>query len=205
MTAVRTQLFRSFTLACLAALLTACATTPTPVVDYKQDYDFSGKHKIFFYDQDGKVSGDNPLLLSDMQIDRIDRALANTLEKKGFEVVQDEAQADLWISWHLATQNKTDVNTYQTPAMGVGYGYGGYNRYSMYSCWNCTNTEVQVRNYTEGTFIVDMIDPALKKSVWRSVTQTKLKGDQGEDQARYNAAADLVLGGFPPLTPTALN
>ncbi len=193
------HLSRSLVLISAGALLAACASTPTPVVDYKPDYDFTGVKKIGFLDESAKVSGDNPLFLSDMQVERIDSALANELGNKGFTIVKDAQQADLLISWHLATQNKTDVNTYETPAMGVGYGsYGRYNRYSMYSCWNCTNTEVQVRNYTEGTFIVDMIDPRQDKSVWRSVTQTKLKGKRGEDPADYTAAAAVVLGGFPP-------
>jgi hypothetical protein len=69
----------------------------------------------------------------------------------------------------------------------------------MYNCWNCTNTEVRVTNYTQGTFIIDMIDPGLRKSVWRSVTQSKLKGDRNEDDPNeINEAAALVLGGFPP-------
>ena len=65
------------------------------------------------------------------------------------------------VSWHLATQQKTDVRTYETPAYGGYHGYGPYNRYSNYSCWSCmpTRTEVSVQDYTEGTFIVDMIDP----------------------------------------------
>ena len=69
----------------------------------------------------------------------------------------------------------------------------------MYSCWNCTNTEVRVSNYTEGTFIIDMIDPTMNKSVWRSVTQSKLKGKRDEDEpGEINEAADRVLEGFPP-------
>lgn len=181
-------------------LLGACASTPTPVVDYKQDYDFSGVQKVGFYKNSGQVSGDNPLQLSDFQKERIDDALAIALQNKGLTVVDDPAQADLLLSWHLGTQNKTDVRTYETPSYGAGYGrYGGYNRYSMYSCWNCTNTEVRVSNYTEGTFIIDMIDPQLKKSVWRSVTQSKLKGKREEDEpGEINEAAMLVLEGFPP-------
>ncbi|MFV8816162.1 DUF4136 domain-containing protein [Haliea sp. E17] len=186
----------------VTALLGACSTTPTPVFDYKQDYDFSGVKKIGFYDESGQISGDNPMQLSDMQIERIDTALSNILTSKGFTVVDDPADADLLISWHLGTQNKQDVQTYTTPSYGMGYGvgYGRYNAYARYNCWSCYDTDVQVRDYTEGTFIIDMIDPAMKKSVWRSVTQSKLKSKQDESQERYDRAAALVLGGFPPQT-----
>lgn len=186
----------------IALLLGACTTAPEPVFDFKHDYDFSGVRNIAFYKGSGEVSGDNPLQLSDFQKERIDDALARALQTKGFNVVDDANQADMLMSWHLGTHEKTDVRTYETPAtMSMGYGYyGGYNRYSMYNCWNCTNTEVRVSNYTEGTFIIDMIDPNLQKSVWRSVTQSKLKGKKHEDEpGEIDEAAQRVLAQFPPL------
>jgi hypothetical protein len=139
------------------------------------------------------------LQLSDFQKERVDEALRYALEIKGMQFVDDPAEADMLISWHLATQDKTDVRTYQTPSYGGAY-YGRYNRYAGYNCWNCmpTQTEVSVQNYTEGTFIVDMIDPQMRKSVWRSVTQSRLKGKHENDQGKYNEAAMIIMEGFPP-------
>jgi hypothetical protein len=96
------------------------------------------------------------------------------------------------------------VRSYQSASMGHGgyggYGrYGGYNRYSSYNCWSCspTQTNVSVSNYTAGTFIVDMIDPELQQSVWRAVTESKLK-DEKMEEARTNEAAALIFESFPP-------
>jgi hypothetical protein len=185
----------------LAALLLAgCASgPPKPVVDYKQDYDFSAVREIAFYAGSGQVSGSNPLQLSDIQRDRANRALRQALEKRGYVFVDDPAAADLLLSWHLLTQQKTDVRTYETPAMGYPT-YGPYNRYSRYNCWSCmpTQTEVRVQDYTEGTFIVDLIDSQLQKSVWRGVTQSRLKPNSSANQEKYNAAADAIFLSFPP-------
>ncbi|NCF17442.1 MAG: DUF4136 domain-containing protein [Haliea sp.] len=186
----------------LSSLLIACASgPPKPTVDYKQDYNFMAVKKIGFYRNSGQVSGDNPLQLSDIQRQRIDSALSYALGNRGFQMVDDPAEADMLLSWHLVTQHKTDVRTYETPTYGASYGrYGRYNRYSMYNCWSCapTRTEVSVRNYTEGTFIVDMIDPKMNKSVWRGFTQSRLKGNQSEDQGKYNEAATAMFASFPP-------
>ena len=196
---------RALTVLAVCTLLAACASgPPKPTVDYKADYNFSAVKKIAFYRSSGQVSGDNPLRLSDMQRGRIDEALSYALTNRGFQMVTDTTQADLLISWALDTENKTDVRTWETPSRGVGMGYGGYyggyNRYSAYNCWSCapTRTEVSVQNYTQGTFIVDMIDPELQKSVWRGVTQSRLKGQHSEDQGKYNAAATAIFAAFPP-------
>ena len=200
-----TMLIRSIRLSLLATLalaLAACSSgPPKPDVDYKSDYNFMTVKKLAFYKNSGQVSGDNPLKLSDIQRNRVDEALQYALELKGFQLVDDPSQADMLISWHLATQHKTDVRTYETPAYGGYYGgYGRYNRYSAYNCWSCspTRTEVSVQNYTQGTFIVDMIDPGMRQSVWRGVTQSKLKGKHEEDQGRYNEAATAIFASFPP-------
>ena len=187
----------------LGTLVTACASSPpTPTIDYKADYNFQAVKKIAFYDDSGQVMGDNPLQLSDIQKDRIDEALSFALKNKGFEIVEDTSKADLLVSWSLLTQEKTSVQTWNTPGMGGGYGgyYGRYNRYAGYNCWNCLSnqTEVTVRNYTEGTFIVDMIDPKLRKSVWRSIIQSRLKGNHSSDQDKYNATATAIFSSFPP-------
>ena len=184
----------------IVVLATACTTAPPkPDVDFNSEYNFSTVKKVAFYKTSGMVTGDNPVQISDMQRNRADRALKLALENKGISFVEDAKDADLLLSWHLSTQDKTDVRTYQSAGYGGGGYYGGYNRYSRYNCWNCGGgqTEVSVRNYTEGTFIVDMIDPAAHQSVWRSVTQSKVKGDRKEEQEAYNQAAAIILADFP--------
>ncbi|MEH6569240.1 MAG: DUF4136 domain-containing protein [Halioglobus sp.] len=191
--------FRSTLALLIVALATACASSPPkPEVDFNSEYNFSAVTKVAFYKNSGMVSGDNPAQISDMQRNRVDRALQMTLENKGISFVEDPKEADLLLSWHLSAQDKTDVRTYQTAGHGGGY-YGGYNRYSRYNCWSCgSQTEVSVKNYTEGTFIVDMIDPAVQQSVWRSVTQSRLKGERKEEQETYDKAAAVILADFPP-------
>ncbi len=179
-------------------ILGACASgPPKPVVDFKTDYDFSGVKKVGFYRDSGDVVGDNPLKLSDMQRGRIDEALVFAMKNKGFEFVKDSGEADLLMSWHLVTQHKTDVQTWNSPSYGF---YGPYNRYSRYNCWSCMpmQTDVTVRNYTDGTFIVDLIDPEMGKSVWRGTTHSRLKKEPSSNQADYNEAATVIFAAFPP-------
>ena len=147
----------------------------------------------------GVVTGNNPTELTDFQRDRIDAALRSALEARGFVFVDKTADADLLLSWHLNLMDKTDVKTYNNPSYGASVGYSRYNRYAMYNCYNCMNqTDVRVTEYTQGTFIIDRIDPVGNASVWRSVTQSKLKEETIRDQAALDSAAIRVLAGFPP-------
>jgi hypothetical protein len=100
------------------------------VVDYKSDYNFQPIKTLAFMPSAGDTTGDSPqAYLSDMQIDRINRAFTNAIEMKGFKVIDDPSRADVLFTWHLYAQEKTKVNTYNTgPSMG--YGYGGYGSYA---------------------------------------------------------------------------
>ena len=180
-------------------VLAGCATKPPePVVDFAPGYSFSEQQTKAFYALSGEVTGNNPNDLTDFQRDRINAALQSALEAKGFVFVDKTADADLLLSWHLNLMDKTDVKTYNNPSYGASVGYSRYNRYAMYNCYNCMNqTDVRVTEYTQGTFIIDMIDPDEKASVWRSVTQSKLKEDTIRDQEALNAAGVRVLAAFP--------
>ena len=187
----------------ITALLAGCAASPPqPSVDYKSDYDFRQIRTIAFLPQSGSAAGSatGAAYVSDMVVNRIDLGLERALQTKGFKIVDDPKQADAWITWHLVTQEKTDIRTYNTgPSYGGYYGgYRGYNRYAAYNCWNC-GTDVRVRQYTQGTYIVDIIDPKMKQSVWRAVIQSKLKGEPSRVQADYDEAGGRVLAAFPPL------
>ena len=185
---------------CLLGALSACSSAPPePMVDFNQSYDFSGVKTLAFLPEAGGSSGDSPkVFISSMQRERVNIALSQAVEKKGVTVIADTKKADVLLTWHLVAQEKTDVRTYNT-GMSYGAGYGSYNRRAHYSCWNCGGTEVRVKQYTQGTFIVDVLDPSSNQSVWRSVIESKLKGEVEQSQQPYNAAADRIMAKFPPL------
>ena len=179
--------------------LAACATPPPkPSVDFDVEHDFANDKKIGFYALSGGVTGSNPMGMTDFQKDRIKEALSNALQGKGYTLVDSAKDADLLISWHLNTVEKQDVRTTSSPNYSMGVGYSRYNRYAMYNCYNCMNsTDVQVTDYTEGTFIIVMIYPDKNRSVYRSVTHLKMTGEMDNDQTTIDRLARLVLADFP--------
>ena len=168
----------------LALLVTACAsTTPTANMDFDSSFNFSQVRNIAIQPIDRTVA--STVIVSDMQVNRINQALTDELERKGYKVVSSNAEADLLLTWHLITQERMDVRNYNTS--------------TRYNCWNC-GSNVRVTQFTQGTFIVDLIDPVRLQSVWRSTFESRLR-DQPDparaEENRRNAAA-AIFAQFPP-------
>lgn len=175
-----------FTVLCLLGLVSACSTPIEAVTDFDGRFDFGKVRKIAIQPVDR--TSVNAIKISDMQIERINQSLAAELTRRGFQVVEDNQAADAWMTWHLVTEERTDVRT--------------YNSMSYYNCWRCgpNVSDVSVRQYTQGTFIVDMIDPARNQSVWRSIIESRLQAqpDQAKAEERRREAAAAIFAEFPP-------
>jgi len=169
----------------LVLILGACASTPTANMDFDRAFDFSKVRNIAIQPINRTVA--STVIVSDMQVSRINGAIATELQNRGYQVVDDNAEADLLLTWHLITQERMDVRSYNTS--------------SRYNCWNCSGGgNVRVSQFTQGTFIVDLIDPAALRSVWRSTFESRLRDQPDPERAEENrrAAASAVFAQFPP-------
>ena len=183
--------FRLPILAGLFLLVVACAgNQPQPLipqVDYKTDYDFSALTSFSLLSRRLPTGAGN--LMSDMAMQRADLAFKQALENRGLRYEEKAADADILVSWLLVTEERTDIR--------------GYNATANYQCWGCgpAISDMRVTQYTQGTLIVDLIDPTANQSIWRSLVQSRLRnGPQLEgQQERFNQVAETMLEGFPPL------
>ena len=157
----------------LCLLLGGCGGMPvksTATTDYDHSYDFSHVRKIAIQ----PISRDSisTVTISDMQIGRIDQALIAELLRRGFEVATVNADADMFLSWQLVTQESAHVRIAD-----------GSTQYA-----------------TQGTLFVNMIDPVMLKSVWRARFESGLRENPESDAAAQyrQQAAEVILAQFPP-------
>ena len=132
----------------------------------------------------------NPLVSS-----RIEAAVDETLAAKGYTKAS-AASADFMVGYHAALEGKVDV---QTVDRYYGYGYGGwYGRYGRGGGAVVSNTHV--REYNEGTLIIDVVDKSSNELVWRGAAQAEAHQDVSpqERQARVTDAIEAILEDFPP-------
>jgi len=172
----------------LLFLLAACTTIipERAKIDYKKGYDFERIETVAFVAHDGDACFAADISLDEAR--RIDGILALSVSKRGLTVLDDPAQADALIDWHLVTEAKQDVRS--------------YNAQSYYQCWRCgpSISDVSVTPYTMGTLIVDFIDPELSKSVWRGSMKGRVpdRDHPAEREARFTEAADKIFSRYPP-------
>lgn len=161
-------------------------------VSQKQvDYDRAaaaqlGGYRCFVIDSRETRSNYQEVILSPIVDRRIERAIEQTLAAKG--LTQDCAEPDFRVTFNTVTKTKTELND-----LGVGpspyrrhpyYGYGGYNRLNL-------------NQYEEGTFIIDIIDNTSKELVWRG-TYTKRLGWSAPTDEEVQAIVGDILKTFPP-------
>ena len=161
-------------------------------VSQKQvDYDRAaaaqlGGYRCFVIDSRETRSNYQEVILSPIVDRRIERAIEQTLAAKG--LTQDCAEPDFRVTFNTVTKTKTELND-----LGVGpspyrrhpyYGYGGYNRLNL-------------NQYEEGTFIIDIIDNTSKELVWRG-TYTKRLGWSAPTDEEVQAIVGDILRTFPP-------
>ncbi|SEL90455.1 protein of unknown function [Stigmatella aurantiaca] len=123
---------------------------------------------------------------------RVRAAVDKQLQAQGYQEVSQNP--DFRIGWHGAIDQKLDVQTVDH--------YYGYAWDPWYSPFYLTPSvpETRIREYQEGTLILDFIDAASKKLVWRGTAQAELKQSASvhKRQERLEEAVRDILKDFPP-------
>ena len=113
-------------------------------------------------------------------------ALARQLAQKGLMPATTQPP-DFLVAYHATTQQKVNV----TPGYGYGYGYG-------YGRWGYGASGFpDVTTYTEGTLIVDFIDPKTNQVFWRGTAQGVVRHPDNPDPQRIDTAVAKLMKQYP--------
>ncbi len=93
------------------------------------------------------------------------------------------------VGYHVSTRQKLDVRTVDSH-----YGYGHWPRRRS------VVTTTEVREYEQGTLVIDIVDAARDMLVWRGAGEARLRSDPTPEQMsqRVREAVAEILGRFPP-------
>lgn len=155
-------------------LLIVFAVVATPAlaqkitIDYAHDFDFSQVKTFTYVETKDSNTG------SDLTDSRITNAILTELREGGLSQVADGG--DIYVTYHVTSQDNTVFNTTSYGYGGMGPGWGGYGRYGYggYGGMGGSSTTTS-QTYTDGTLILDAYEPSEKKMVWRGTGTVTLK------------------------------
>ena len=175
---------RSALLLCLAACV-ACSGIRVST-DYDPEADFGSLSSYAWLEERSGVRGDREGITSLLDR-RVRAAVADELQSKGLASAA-RGDADLLVMYHLSAERKLDVDVINS---NYGAGPGRWNRVG--------STQTVVREYQEGTLVIDLVDAATRELVWRGTGQTRLReySDPERREKRLRDAVKQILEGSP--------
>jgi hypothetical protein len=188
-------------IACLGLFLLVGAASACSSVKIGYDYapgtNFSAYHTYEWMTEKQEKTGDRRLDTTDADI-RIRTAIGGQLLLKGYSK-PSEGQPDFYVAYHIGLKTTTvDTSTqYFSEGMaGHAFGHSADTR-----TMDKTNAQVSqpVAN-TTGTFMLDIIDAASNKLVWRGTATGEIAVGltSRERDERIRTIAHEMLANFPP-------
>lgn len=160
--------------------LASCTDTPDIKTDYDQTVDY-GKYHQYSWVYTGVPQGMNPLMF-----DRVRASIDRSLAARGFQQVE---RGDFAVAFTLGRRDRVEVTDFG-PYGPYYRGWGGMG-------WGPGYRDVDVRNVTDGTLVIDLYDVGTKKPIWHGVATQEVDPSR-LDPAKIDAAIDAVIAKFPP-------
>ncbi len=169
-----------------AVLLTGCASLQVGH-DFDRSADMRGYHRFAWMPREHHGTN-NPLVAQ-----RAHDAIQEVLTSKGFTYVDDSATANFVVDFTMGSHERTDVHSYPAPYGPVAWGYYGWWGYPYWG------SQVDVRQYREGTLSIDVFDARTHRPVWHGWAKKELsRTDVERSEGPIRTAVQTVLEGFPP-------
>jgi uncharacterized protein DUF4136 len=165
--------------------------------DWQPGTDFTRLGTYAWRSRDDAMPRD-PRVDNDLFETRVRDAVDDELRAKGYRLV--DGPADFEVAWDAWIQPRSDVTAFPS----WGFGFGGFHGGPGF--WGLgVGSDIYVDQYDEGTLILDVLDPATGRLLWRGSAESRLRenGTPEERTRRVRDAVHAILERFPPPAPKA--
>ena len=154
-------------------------------IDFDKDADFSNIRRYQW--RVHPAFEKNPELLEQYAtgIQLVLEAGNRQLMKKGLR--PSDGPPDVFVTFFLAAADHQELRTITEPAPGAWYGWYG----------QATWTRTEVDYYKSGMLVLDIVDAATSKLIWRAYCSDTIREMRNRDQ-NVNSAVRRALDRFPP-------
>ena len=143
-----TSLLRLALFGSLAGSLVGCASAQIGA-DWDRDTRFSDYHTYVWMDTPRMEVMQHATLFDR----RLRSAVEGELESKGYRKSTTNGEADVLLTYHVGVQDKVDVQQ-----------------------WGYVGRQLDVREYKQGTLVIDVVDAKRMSLVWRGTASGEVSG-----------------------------
>jgi hypothetical protein len=180
-------------------LLAACAAVQIDS-EYDKSADFT-RLKTFRWVDGPPVGIGDPRVDDTVLQARVHLAVNRELEVKGLRRV-DSGDADVLVNYYVSVEEKMTgerVNDKYGYSPGDGWTQGARQGWS-WGLGAYDAPSVPTTYYEEGSVIIDLVDPATKRLIWRGSARTVVDLDNDDEvrRQRLNEAIQRIFTQYPP-------
>jgi hypothetical protein len=162
--------------------------------DYDPATDFRSLQTFRWATPSQEKTGD-PRIDNPLRDTRIRAAITRLLTDKGFTLAEDDTPTFL-VRYQYLLRQKIESNG---TSGGIGFGIGSYGSHGGIAI----GTGNRVREYDEGSLVVDILDAATDMLLWRGTGTQRFReyDNPAKTSADIDALVGKVLEPFPPIDP----
>ena len=183
-------------------LISACSSPLNITTDFDESINFSTLKYYAWHDHNQHNQASKQYLNNELVDKRIRGNIEQQLASKGF-AKKDSGAADFIINYTVTIEDKTDIrnyNTYNGYAPGFRYGAGVGSFGSGVSVGYRSGAAPTVTHYQQGILVIDILDPAADKLIWRGMADGRLPKNQTQEDISELVQNVVLktLESFPP-------
>jgi hypothetical protein len=168
----------------LAVAVSACGHNIEVRTIASPDATFTGRSTFFVLPTPPPSGGatlaaNDPMLENSITYQAIRDEIRRAFEERGY--VYSPGRADMAIAYYATAAPVLDVRTFD-----YGYDWRGFPRQYL-----------NVVQYTQGTVIIDVIDPVTRKLLWRGEGSAPVSTDPNKYIRDLRKAVDAIVARFP--------
>jgi hypothetical protein len=144
-----------------------------------------------------QLAADDPMLNNSITNRELRTALANALQARGYR--EDNQNPDFLVAFYAGERTKFDTTYWNPDPLFYRYGYRGFrDRWAWpYYGYGPTPAYAEIRESTQGTLIVDVIDARTHELLWRGRGTAEVSTDPKAFADKLTKEAKKIVEKLP--------
>jgi len=184
MKAITSKMGRFVVLATAIVAMAGCASTPKTFANADPTIDF-GSFRTFGF---ASVASTDTQGYESLETRHLKSAIAAEMENRG---LAESGDPDLLINVYVDTAEK--LRSYSVPRSGIAFYDPYYDSWGGFGGWG-----TEVRQFTEGTLTIDIVDAGARKMVWKGAAVGQITDRNRRDlEGTISDAVAEIMKDYP--------